>query len=59
MFKSFKAEALKRQGVKEAYAELAPAYEVPRKLIALRQKAGYTQGQIAEKLLTSNSNTVP
>ena len=55
-FKSFKTEALKKKGVKEAYAELAPAYEVRKKLIALRHKAGYTQEQIAEKLHTSKSN---
>ena len=45
-FKSFKTEAFKKKGVKEEYAELAPAYEVRKKLIALRQKAGYTQEQI-------------
>lgn len=55
-FKSFKTEALKKKGVKKAYAELAPAYEVRKKLIALRQEAGYTQEQIAEKLHTSKSN---
>ena len=55
-FKSFKREAFEKQGVKEAYAELAPAYEVRKKLIALRQTAGYTQEQIAEKLHTSKSN---
>ena len=55
-FKSFKKEAFKKTGVKEAYDELAPAYEVRKKLIALRQKAGYTQEQIAEKLHTSKSN---
>ena len=55
-FKSFKREALQKKGVKEAYDELAPAYEVRRKLIALRQAAGYTQEQIAEKLHTSKSN---
>ncbi len=54
--KSFKAEAFKKKGVKEEYVELAPAYEVRKKLIALRQKAGYTQEQIAEKLHTSKSN---
>jgi len=54
--KSFKAEALKRKGVKEEYSDLAPAYEIRKKLIALRQKAGLTQEQIAEKLHTSKSN---
>ena len=55
-FKSFKREAFKKKGVKEAYAELAPAYEVRKKLIALRQTAGYTQEQLAKKLHTSKSN---
>ena len=57
-FKSFKREAFKKDRVKEAYAELAPAYEVHKKLIALRQTAGYTQEQIAEKLHTSKSNSI-
>ena len=55
-FKSFKAEAFKKKGVKEAYTRLVPAYEVRKKLIALRHNAGYTQEQIAEKLKTSKSN---
>ena len=54
--KSFKKEAFKRKGVKEQYNELAPAYEIRKKLIALRQKAGLTQEQIAEKLHTNKSN---
>jgi DNA-binding XRE family transcriptional regulator len=54
--KSFKSEALKKKGVKAAYDELAPAYEVRKKLIALRQEAGLTQEQLAEKLHTSKSN---
>ncbi|MBN4075569.1 MAG: transcriptional regulator [SAR86 cluster bacterium] len=54
--KSFKAEALKRKAVKEEYLELAPAYEVRRKLIALRQEAGLTQEQLAELLHTNKSN---
>ena len=55
-YKSLKTEAFKKKGVKETYAELAPAYEVRKKIIALRKKAGYTQEQIAEKLHTSKSN---
>ena len=54
--KAFKAEALKRKGVKQAYDELAPAYDVRKKLIALRKEAGLTQEQIAKKLHTSKSN---
>jgi DNA-binding XRE family transcriptional regulator len=55
-FKTFKSEALKKKGVKAAYDELAPAYEVRKKLIALRQEAGLTQEQLAELLHTSKSN---
>jgi len=38
--KSFKKEALKKKGVKDRYTDLAPAYEIRKKLIALRQEAG-------------------
>lgn len=54
--KTFKKEAMKRPGVKEAYDALVPAYEIRSKLIALRQKAGLTQEQLAEKLHTKKSN---
>jgi ribosome-binding protein aMBF1 (putative translation factor) len=54
--KAFKKAALKRPAVKEAYLALAPAYEFRSKLIALRQKAGLTQEQLAEKLRTKKSN---
>ena len=54
--KSFKTEALKRKAVKEEYLNLTPAYEVRRKLIALRQEAGLTQEQLAEILHTNKSN---
>ena len=53
---SFKKDAFKRQGVKEQYEALGPAYEIRKKLIALRQEAGLTQEQVAEKLHTSKSN---
>lgn len=54
--KSFKKEAFKRKGVKEQYEALAPAYEIRKQLIALRQEAGFTQAQVAEKLRTNKSN---
>ena len=53
---SFKKKALKKPEVRESYEELAPAYELRRKLVALRQDAGLTQEQIAEKLRTKKSN---
>lgn len=54
--KSFKDKALKRPAVRKIYDELAPAYELRRKLVSLRQKAGLTQEQVAEKLRTNKSN---
>lgn len=54
--KSFKKEAFKRKGVKEQYDALSPAYEIRKKLIALRQEAGLTQEQVAEILHTKKSN---
>jgi transcriptional regulator with XRE-family HTH domain len=54
--KSFKKAAMKRQGVAEEYQDLSPAYEIRKKLIALRQEAGLTQEQVAERLHTSKGN---
>ena len=54
--KAFKKVALKKPAVKAAYLALAPAYEFRSKLIALRQQAGLTQQQLAEKLHTKKSN---
>ena len=53
---SFKKKALQKPKVREGYEKLAPAYELRRKLVALRQDAGLTQEQIAEKLSTNKSN---
>jgi transcriptional regulator with XRE-family HTH domain len=55
-FKSFKQKVLKQPGVAEAYDELVPAYTVRRQLVALRQSAGLTQEQMAQKLNTNKSN---
>ncbi len=54
--KSFKEKALKQPGVQKIYDELSSAYELRRKLVSLRQKAGLTQEQVAEKLRTNKSN---
>lgn len=54
--KSFKKAAMKRRGVAEEYKELSPAFEIRRKLVALRRESGLTQEQLAEKLKTSKSN---
>ena len=52
----FKKKALSKPAVKKEYDSLAPAYELRKKLIALRQKAGLTQEQIADVLHTNKSN---
>ncbi len=55
-FEDFKKEALTQPGVKADYEELAPTYELRRKLIAIRLAAGFTQEQMAEALKTQKSN---
>ena len=52
----FKKKALSKAAVKKEYDALAPAYKLRLKLIALRQKAGLTQEQIADVLHTNKSN---
>ena len=54
--KGFKDKALSRPDVATEYERLSPAYELRRKLVALRQKAGLTQEQLAERLNTRKSN---
>jgi transcriptional regulator with XRE-family HTH domain len=54
--KTFKQKALKRPSVQESYNELAPAYDLRRKLVSLRQNSGLTQEEVAEKLHTNKSN---
>ncbi len=52
----FKKKALSKAAVKKEYDALSPAYKLRLKLIALRQKAGLTQEQIADVLHTNKSN---
>jgi len=52
----FKKKALKNPEVEKEYSSLSPAYNLRKKLIALRQKAGLTQEQIATVLHTQKSN---
>lgn len=54
--KTFKKAAFKKPGVKEEYLALSPLYEIRKKLIAIRQAAGLTQEQLAERLHTNKSN---
>lgn len=55
-FNSFKDKALAKSGVREEYEKLVPAYDVRRKLIALRKEAGMTQEEMATLLHTRKSN---
>jgi DNA-binding XRE family transcriptional regulator len=55
-FEDFKEEALKDSEVKAEYEALKPGYELRRKLIELRVKAGLTQEEMAQKLHTQKSN---
>ena len=55
-FDSFKKKALGRSDVAEEYERLSLAYELRRKLVALRQGAGLTQEEVAERLNTKKSN---
>ena len=52
----FKKKALAKASVKKEFEVLSPAYKLRKKLIALRQKAGLTQEQIATVLHTQKSN---
>ena len=52
----FKKKALKNPEVREEYEALSPAYDLRRKLIALRKAAGLTQEELAERLHTNKSN---
>lgn len=53
---AFKKKALKNPKVKSEYDALSSAYQMKRKMIALRHKAGLTQEQMAELLGTKKSN---
>ena len=52
----FKKKALSKAAVRKEFESLSPAYKLRKKLIALRQKAGLTQEQIATALHTQKSN---
>jgi DNA-binding XRE family transcriptional regulator len=55
-FSGFKKEALKDSEVREEYEKLKPIYELRKQLIALRNEAGLTQEDLAERLHTKKSN---
>ncbi|VVS92199.1 helix-turn-helix domain-containing protein [Desulfoluna spongiiphila] len=55
-FDDFKKRVLENPEVKEAYDELAPEFELRRKLIEMRLAAGRTQEEIAKRMGTKKSN---
>ena len=52
----FKTKALQNSEVKEQYEALAPAYQLRKKLVNLRKRAGFTQEDLAEIMHTQKSN---
>ena len=46
----FKKEALKRPGVRKAYAEMQPEFQIIRALIISRNKRGMSQRKLAKKI---------
>ena len=55
-FAKFKEKALAKREVREEYEALTLAYDLRKKLIALRKTAGLTQEELAEILQTQKSN---
>lgn len=55
-FEDFKTKALQNEEVAKAYENLKPEYEIKKKLIAMRRKAGLTQEKLAEIMGTQKSN---
>lgn len=55
-FHDFKKKALSDPGVREEYEALSSAYNLRKKLIGLRKKAGLTQEELAKRLHTQKSN---
>ncbi|MEY2857489.1 MAG: hypothetical protein RLZZ74_1801 [Cyanobacteriota bacterium] len=53
---NFKEKALINQEVKKEYEALSVAYDLRKKLIAMRKTAGLTQEELAEILSTKKSN---
>ncbi len=55
-FRQFKKKALADQGVKAEYDALGPAFEMKRRMIAMRKEKGLTQEDMANILGTRKSN---
>ncbi|MDP6475130.1 MAG: helix-turn-helix transcriptional regulator [Alphaproteobacteria bacterium] len=54
--KQFRDKALSDPEVRAEYEALSAAFEMKRRMIAMRKKAGLTQEQMAERLGTKKSN---
>jgi len=46
----FKKELFKRPGVRKAYAEMQPEFQIIRKLALARAKKGFSQRKLAQKI---------
>ena len=55
-FSQFREKALKNEEVRKEYEAISLAYDLRKKLIALRKEAGLTQSELAEILETQKSN---
>jgi DNA-binding XRE family transcriptional regulator len=55
-FEEFRAKALASPDVQAEYEALSAAFEMKRRMIAVRKAAGLTQAQMAELLGTRKSN---
>ncbi len=54
--KDLKAELLANPAVRQAYDAQAPQFELARELIAARTLAGLTQGEVAARMGTTQSD---
>jgi predicted transcriptional regulator len=52
----FKREIFKRPGVRKAYAEMQPEFQIIRKLALARVKKGFSQRKLAEKIGVTQSS---
>lgn len=53
---ALKARALQNSEVKQAYEELGPEFELIDTLLSMREEAGLTQQQVAERMGTKEGN---
>ena len=51
----FKREIFKRPGVRKAYAEMQPEFQIIRKLALARTKKGFSQRSLARKIGVTQS----